>query len=636
MRPKHVASLGTVLMGVAVSALTIGFIAAVSRDAREWFRQGSRLLAQRDDLQKSVDLQKAQLGGLNDTILDNQSQIRREQIAILDGQKRIQSLNGDLREKDGALRATNAQLEKTKADLSVRQAQLKAQRRQLVALQKGVEAARGQVRTANHTLLAVNRRLTVAQADLDRSLAELKTAQNDTAVANANVKQALVTSIKTYQENLKLDADLKEEVKNRVALVDSLKAEAAGLVAQRDVAQAQADDAQARYTAIRTDLDKADQELAQTQAALQSVLNSGFKTSRTEPMTFRRGEEVARIVLPAESNVEASRNALAALLRAARIDAEARGAKGHRGFEAADIVDRKDPQTGETIDADTLKRALVANLAGRTDDLVLVATSSLNAFAGEPVSLDLTAMPNPVVYRRNDTVAETRIDGAQPEAKILAQLSEFVNGPLRQRAQKDRMIPRTGTAAPYGEPSAANVWAVLQSVRRAGRPVRVAGGGRGRHSRRRPPAPGVPRPLSVLAKTVLAVDPGTAKHGMALVRRDADDTIHALWHAIVPPPYLLPKLHEAYAVEPFAPRHRGRGHRLRSRPARPARAPARHGDPRGGRDRHHPPSPRALLGGPSPPGLAPLPSRHPPGAARAGRRLRRPDPRRAGAAMTRR
>lgn len=57
--------------------------------------------------------------------------------------------------------------------------------------------------------------------------------------------------------------------------------------------------------------------------------------------------------------------------------------------------------------------------------------------------------------------------------------------------------------------------------------------------------------MSVLAKTVLAIDPGTAKHGMALVRREPDGSTKALWHAVVPPEYLIPKLHEAYSVEPY-------------------------------------------------------------------------------------
>jgi hypothetical protein len=57
--------------------------------------------------------------------------------------------------------------------------------------------------------------------------------------------------------------------------------------------------------------------------------------------------------------------------------------------------------------------------------------------------------------------------------------------------------------------------------------------------------------MSALPKTVLAIDPGTAKHGMALVRRDGDDRTKALWHAIVAPEHLIPKLHEAYSVAPF-------------------------------------------------------------------------------------
>lgn len=57
--------------------------------------------------------------------------------------------------------------------------------------------------------------------------------------------------------------------------------------------------------------------------------------------------------------------------------------------------------------------------------------------------------------------------------------------------------------------------------------------------------------MSAFAKTVLAVDPGTAKHGMALVRREPDGNLRAIWHAVTPPEFLIPKLHEAYSVEPF-------------------------------------------------------------------------------------
>jgi len=52
-------------------------------------------------------------------------------------------------------------------------------------------------------------------------------------------------------------------------------------------------------------------------------------------------------------------------------------------------------------------------------------------------------------------------------------------------------------------------------------------------------------------KTVLSVDPGTAKCGMALVQRNEDGVIKLLWHDVVPAAAVIVKLHEAYIVEEF-------------------------------------------------------------------------------------
>ncbi len=480
LRPKHVASLGTVAMGVVVSALTIGFIAAVSRDAREWLKQGGRLLVQRDELQENVKIQKAQLSGLNRQLNDFNRTIRDDRLLIGKvqdelGLKRKDAKDLDLRVKglDAELKSKNVSLGEAKVELAERQRAIDTLQLQLPKLRERVAMAQRQVQETNLVLTSVNRRLAVAQGDL-------KTAEHNTQVAHLDAEQAKTKSNETYKENLALNVALDEEVKTRKDLVANLKAEAAELVAQREDAQAQADAAQARYGEVRSQLEGADKELIQMQEALRSqaiFLNGGFKTSRLEAMTYRRGEEVARIVVPAGSDVETARAKLDALLRLARIDAEERGAKSHRAggqtFEAADIVERKDPKTGAVADADILKRSLVASLADRPGDQVLVATSSLNAFVGEPVSLDLEPMPNPVVYKRNAMVAETRIDGGQSDEQIIADLSKFVNGTVRQNAAKDHMIPRAGTSAPYGEPSAYDIVTLLQNVRKAGRSVRV-------------------------------------------------------------------------------------------------------------------------------------------------------------------
>ena len=52
-------------------------------------------------------------------------------------------------------------------------------------------------------------------------------------------------------------------------------------------------------------------------------------------------------------------------------------------------------------------------------------------------------------------------------------------------------------------------------------------------------------------KTVLSIDPGTSKCGMALVRRTEDGSLKLLWHDVVPAEAVIVKLHEAYIVEEF-------------------------------------------------------------------------------------
>ena len=51
-------------------------------------------------------------------------------------------------------------------------------------------------------------------------------------------------------------------------------------------------------------------------------------------------------------------------------------------------------------------------------------------------------------------------------------------------------------------------------------------------------------------KTVLAIDPGSKKCGMALVRRPEEGPLEVLWRAIVPSLAIVPKLHEAYSNAP--------------------------------------------------------------------------------------
>lgn len=55
----------------------------------------------------------------------------------------------------------------------------------------------------------------------------------------------------------------------------------------------------------------------------------------------------------------------------------------------------------------------------------------------------------------------------------------------------------------------------------------------------------------MVEKTVLAIDPGSSKCGMALVRRTAPESAELLWRSVAPTEIVVPKIHEAYVVSSF-------------------------------------------------------------------------------------
>ena len=479
LRPKHVASLGTVLMGVCVSLVSIGLVAASSKEARVWLKKGSGLI-------KDLKLAEDDLKGTQSRNALLQRDIRKQERYARTLQERNETLgreNASLEEANGTLQVKLGKEQTSLAKVREALEDLKGERQRLVServeLRGQVASYKTQVDSAKVQFATTNRNLEAARTRLASARTNLSTAKSNLVTAVANVKAAVVQQNSIGMKSLETSMQVRQletEVAARQDLVDRLQKDTAQLVRERDDAETLVDDARERYQGVLAQLDEAGQRLALAQD-LVTRFSGTTRTSRTEPLTYRRGEEVARIVVPAGSDEETAANLLASLLRTARSEASERGAKGHRAngqtFEAAEIVGRQDPKTGAVASPELLRRALVANVAGRKEDGVLVATSSLNAFNGEPVSLDIAVMSNPVVYRRNDTLAETRIDGAQPEGRILAQFTAFYNDKVREKAARDRMIPRAGTLRPFGGLSDADAWTLVQSVKRAGREVKV-------------------------------------------------------------------------------------------------------------------------------------------------------------------
>ncbi|RYG24708.1 DUF3084 domain-containing protein [bacterium] len=472
LRPKHVAALGTIVMGVVVSALTIALVAAASRDARIWLREGRQLLVQLDQLRKERETlqtergrlmrEAEELGGANERLKgSNESltkQVSEQQKSLKEERARLQRAQDQRARLESEAERLGTLVASLKGSLRLTETNLSNIRRTLATNQLALIKARTD-------LLSYERQIRLAEV-------RLKTFKKNADVANENWQAALKKSQETY---LKLQ-ETHIQLERTQAEVDAAKSKISELTTEREKAERDLEAAQKQYTATQAQLDAAKQELIQVQNVVdlqQVFLNSAIRAARTEPLTFRAKEEISRFVVPGGSDAQTSRAALTSLIRLARLEATDRGAKRRESFEVADVFDRQDPKTGARISSEELKGAVVSRVAGRVEDQVLVATSSFNAFASEPVSLDISVLPNPVIYHQGEMLSEARIDGSLPEDQIYGQISDFVRSRVRERAAQDRMIPKSGTDAPFGEVPRADMFALVREIKRVGRSVRV-------------------------------------------------------------------------------------------------------------------------------------------------------------------
>jgi len=80
---------------------------------------------------------------------------------------------------------------------------------------------------------------------------------------------------------------------------------------------------------------------------------------------------------------------------------------------------------------------------------------------------------NPLVYRKNQPIADTTIQGALPDEQVFEQISQFVQTKVQERARHDQIIPVSGKVAQIGQVTAGEILTLVRQIRNWGRQVRV-------------------------------------------------------------------------------------------------------------------------------------------------------------------
>ncbi|MEJ5170825.1 MAG: DUF3084 domain-containing protein [Fimbriimonadales bacterium] len=444
LRPRHTAELMTVGAGVLIPLVTVIVVMIASSDAREWLIRGRLLAAESARLQGQVRSLEAERLALNEEIGTKARQVSDLNDRLDRLQKRMRDLEARTeRYRQASLAASrraaslqsriarlSADLNKRLADLQAAQTKLTQARKEYASLQSEFDA----INREREDAYRENLRLDQENARLVKQVEQARQEMDQLASDRQRLEGDLVKVREAYEQTLRgFEADLE-----RIKL-------------QRDQRQAE--------------LKAAEEQLAtRTEQLRQSI-----GRTRTEPMIFSIGEELARYSVEPGLTRDAADAALRSLLRIARTKAAERGAQPLPGFShPAGLFDANTPSG--VVTAAQQEAEIVRNLTGNAEHLVLVATASFNAFRGEYVPLTIRVYRNPVVFRDGETIAEARIDGTRTDDQVAKDVAEFVRQSIVERALRERMIPARGREDSLGR---VEILEVVQRIRDANRLVRL-------------------------------------------------------------------------------------------------------------------------------------------------------------------
>lgn len=443
LRPRHTATLFTVLAGAVIPLITVLIVAAVSADVRKWIAEGRQAIQQRDEALQQRN--EARLDVERLTSEQASLQTRNQALASenLTRQQRLTKIQAQVGEQTRRLKTYEESIRRTTAEVG-----------RLLASLKGVE---DRLDTSESRLVLSQKDLKVVQSARDSVALSFRTLKRDQELLNEYNRKLDMENVE-LEKNLRTLASEKEGMETRIVAI------------QRDLRD---NEQRLELTKINLDEAKGQLDMASTRLALmQGVLGANIDVSRFQPMIYTIGSELVRIPVPAGSPKERAEAMLSSVITAASTQAERLGAKPQPNSGAAGLVERKDDK-GRRITPAEQRNMIVKGITGNQGDLVLVAYSALNAFKGEFVALDVRAFRNPLVYKQGQTIAEARVNGGASEDQILEQITSFLKSTVREQAIKDRMLPVAGGSQQFGEVDSEDILQLVKTIRSHDRPVRL-------------------------------------------------------------------------------------------------------------------------------------------------------------------
>lgn len=434
LRPRHFATLATVTAGLLIPLATVTTVALLSSDVRTWITEGRRAITEAQVLYQEVKENEKALAQTNQKLKESGTKLS-------EAESRISSKNSQI----ATLEQRSKNLGSRISDLTARSAQLSS--KLAVASRKVMEASQRYNRIKN----------------------DLNATEDQKRAAERLFRTALKQRDDAYQDFMNVERE-----RNRLQTdVDALRTQIASLSTAEQAFKTRQAELQQELEARQKELNEVKRQLGEAEGELQELLQSKNlltamnDVSRNRPMVFSDGEEVARLVVPADMSISQARIQLNTLLRSARVAAELAGAKGTSRVPAAAIMDT------EQESAEVQMSKIVARMAGVAEPRLLVAKSYWNSYQGEPVPLEIIAYPNRLAFKEGDVIAEIRIGSELPTDAVIRTLGEWLSGPVRDAAIKAGIVPAAGRAASIAEVTPIQIFDIVTEIKSLSRSVRV-------------------------------------------------------------------------------------------------------------------------------------------------------------------
>ncbi len=469
LRPRHTATLITILSGIGISAASFGVMFVSSESFRDVIQRGSQLRRENEDLGQQIRLAGKRVRKLQGEATLAEQERQQAELARLEAAHKRVEAEGKFNTASATLKQAKNALAEEKTRLGRTQSSLEAAESQVGLARSAVAEAKQRRESAEAAAHAVEKRLTTAREEARRAQSLETRATREFDVVVQEQKRRLLGQ---KEELERLNGQTAEQTRR---LADQQKT----LDKQDGQAERQKREV-ARLARELEELEQQRKELGQRRDEAQASLNEVLKATvalRNGQISYRVGEEVARLGISRGSEWRVH-NSLEGLLLLASRQAERRGARTVAGaIRAVWIPERR------VVDEDGKPRmigefealhAAAKNISLSKEEVVVVVTALGNAVVGEPVPVDIRTWRNPLILTAGQSLGELVLDGTRPGAQIADALYTFLRGDIRKKLLDAGTIP-TGDVGDQsvGETSMDTLLKALDAVRATRAKARV-------------------------------------------------------------------------------------------------------------------------------------------------------------------